>query len=362
MFLQFIVCISILACICTCIQAELGAPAGVEADAVPTSQVLCHTTKGDLTIEIFANWAPLGAANFIKLVEAGFYTDIAMYRSVAGFLTQFGISDKKQYADMHGQQIRDDPNLHIPVRKGYLSYAGSGPNSRSTQIFIAYSDSDFLGKEPWETPFARVTQNPANLAVLDAIHKLGDIKPFGDGPDQQELYRLGNGYIRKEFPQIDFVQSCSILNGSVQVTPENHRRELQGSPVDPHEDPIALKRAAAVHEERVRRIHALESAAHAGENMSGEGLSALALHARKTLAEIKAKKADEDERRARGEIIPEELTPEEIARFERDARKHAHAPMEVPPGEAIFIILFVAVIAAGWQYTRQSLQKDAKRQ
>ena len=72
--------------------------------------------------------------------------------------------------------------------------------------------------------------------------------------------------------------------------------------------------------------------------------------------------AAQDARRARGEIIPEELTPDEIARFERDARKHAHAPMEVPPVEAVLIFMFLGAVAAVWQWSRRSLQKDAKRQ
>jgi len=322
--------------------ANMPDPMPIERDAVPTSQVLCHTTKGDLTIDVFANWSPIGAANFVKLVEDGFYSDIAMFRSVPGFLTQFGISDKPQYADRHGRLIQDDANLHIPVRRGYLSYAGSGPHSRSSQIFIAYADLDYLGKEPWETPFGRVTANPANFAVLDAIHKMGDIKPFGDGADQQQLYREGNGYIRKDFPKIDFIKSCSILSGNVQISLEDHRRELQ-----------------AASEQFPPKVPA---AALSDVQPALGGLAALAEHARKSLAEIRAKKADEDERRARGEVIPEELTTEEIARLERDARKHAHAPMEVPPLEAVLLFLFLAAVAAVWQWSRQTLQKDAKRQ
>jgi len=171
----------ILSSIYTYIDAKMPDPLPIERDAVPTSQVLCHTTKGDLSIDVFSNWAPLGAAQFIQLVKDGFYTDIAMYRSVPGFLTQFGISDKPEYADRHGRVIQDDKNLHVPVRKGYISFAGSGLNSRSTQVFIAYTDLDYLGQEPWETPFAQVTANPTNFAVLESFYKMGDIKPFGDG-------------------------------------------------------------------------------------------------------------------------------------------------------------------------------------
>lgn len=46
------------------------------------------TTKGLFEIEVLPEWAPLGAQRYLDLVTDGFYTDIPMYRSVAGFLTQ----------------------------------------------------------------------------------------------------------------------------------------------------------------------------------------------------------------------------------------------------------------------------------
>jgi hypothetical protein len=39
--------------------------------------------------------------------------------------------------------------------------------------------------------------------------------PFGDGPDQQEIYRLGNSYIRENFPLIDFIEYCEVLEGEL---------------------------------------------------------------------------------------------------------------------------------------------------
>ena len=54
---------------------------------------------------------------------------------------------------LHGVQIPDDINTHLGVFKYDLSFAGGGPNTRSTQLFIAYEDLDFLGKAPWEVCF-----------------------------------------------------------------------------------------------------------------------------------------------------------------------------------------------------------------
>jgi peptidyl-prolyl cis-trans isomerase A (cyclophilin A) len=100
-----------------------------------------------LIIEVIPEWAPLGANRFLELVRDGFYTDIAFFRCVDRFLTQFGISENPKMKHWHNANMKDDPNtLHLPISKHIISYAGGGPNTRSTQLFIAFEDLDFLGK------------------------------------------------------------------------------------------------------------------------------------------------------------------------------------------------------------------------
>lgn len=115
-----------------------------------TSKVICDTTKGQFTIDVYRAWAPIGADRFIKLVKSNFYTDIAFFRCVEGFLTQFGISDKEDMQHWHNANIMDDFNYKKGIQKNYISFAGGGDNSRSTQLFIAFEYLDFLGNEPWE--------------------------------------------------------------------------------------------------------------------------------------------------------------------------------------------------------------------
>lgn len=182
-------------------------------DPEVSARVSCETTKGPLVIEIYREWAPAGADRFLELVRDGFYSDIALFRCVRDFLTQFGISDKPKYKHWHNKNIPDDPNLHIPIKKNMISYAGGGPNTRSTQLFIAFEDLAFLGKEPWETPFGAVVEGQQ---TLDSLYKdYGDIPPFGAGPDQQKLHNRGNSYIKTEFPNTDFILSCTEVMESV---------------------------------------------------------------------------------------------------------------------------------------------------
>ena len=137
-------------------------------DEPPSAKVQCETTKGTLTIDVHKNWAPIGAAHFIDLVKQGFYTDIAFFRCVKGFLTQFGLTDNKELKHFHYEEIKDDVNLKMGIQKNFLSFAGGGANTRSTQLFIAFEYLDFLGKEPWETPFGVVVDGQP---VLDNLYK-----------------------------------------------------------------------------------------------------------------------------------------------------------------------------------------------
>lgn len=174
----------------------------------------CRTTKGSIVIKVYPEWAPIGAERFLDLVKDGFYTDIAMYRCVSKFLTQFGISDNKDLKHWHNENIKDDIDKKLGIKKHYVSFAGGGKNSRSTQIFIAFEDLEWLGvqsdgSQSWETPFGEVVEG---FEVLNALYKgYGDIAPFNKkGPDQQKIHNLGNSYIRETFPKIDFVESCTI--------------------------------------------------------------------------------------------------------------------------------------------------------
>jgi hypothetical protein len=60
-----------------------------DPDAV---DVRCFTTEGYFTVRVNPSWAPLGAARFLEMVDDEFFSDrVPGYRTVAGFLMQFGI-------------------------------------------------------------------------------------------------------------------------------------------------------------------------------------------------------------------------------------------------------------------------------
>ena len=130
-------------------------------------------TEASFDIMVQPHWAPRGAARFLELVRMGHYDGVVFNRVVPKFLIQFGIA--KGYKERTGVQdvaIWDDYPRNIAFEPGTISYAGSGFDSRTAEIFIAMpgASKDQLskfGENSWETPFAFVE---GDLSVLNKIY------------------------------------------------------------------------------------------------------------------------------------------------------------------------------------------------
>lgn len=186
-----------------------------------TKLVVCGTTEGEIHIKVKPFWSPRGAARFLELVskQNRYYDGCALNRVVPKFLTQFGIGAKfEQRSSYRENIILDDipSDPKIPFEPGYMSYAGSGEDSRSTEVFIVMPDTpqsqlDYFGENAWETPFGYV--EPKDLSVVAKWHdSYGDMAPWGNGPDPQKIYEEdGYDYLRKDFPDMSYIRGCVII-------------------------------------------------------------------------------------------------------------------------------------------------------
>lgn len=138
--------------------------------------------------------------------SAGFFDHSHFFRVVKGFLVQFGITYNN---DLKNQpSIPDDPpkDPKIPFDVGVVSFAGSGPNSRTTQLFIAFGPSESLGQQKWETPVGRVVEG---MEHVEAFYSYGDMPPWGQGPVQGKIHS-GREYIDENFPLTDSFETCHV--------------------------------------------------------------------------------------------------------------------------------------------------------
>ncbi len=165
-------------------------------------QVRFDTSNGQFTAAIHEDWAPLGAARFREMVEQGVLDGARFFRVVPDFICQFGIAgDPKVSAKWRNSPIKDDPPSQ-PNRKGTLTFATAGPNTRTTQLFINYKDNNFLDSQGF-TPFGEITDG------LDVA--MGVYAEYGEKPDQHRIQNQGNAYLETEFPKLDYVKSVEIV-------------------------------------------------------------------------------------------------------------------------------------------------------
>lgn len=183
-------------------------PASLQAKAPAEYTVKFVTTAGDFTIKATRAWAPKGADRFYNLVRNHFYDETAFFRVLPGFMAQFGMSAYPEVSTAWEQaNIQDDPVVKSN-RNGYVSFAMAGPNTRTTQVFINYSDNDFLDQSGF-APFGVVTSG------MDVVNKLysgyGEGAPSGEGPDQTQIRSLGHAYLKQHFPKLDRIKSATVL-------------------------------------------------------------------------------------------------------------------------------------------------------
>lgn len=188
-------------------SANLANPSALRETAPATYKVRFETSKGAFVVDVTREWAPNGADRFYNLVKNGFYDGVRFFRVLDGFMAQFGINgDPKISAAWREARIPDDP-VKQSNRRGFITYAMAGPNTRTSQLFINYGDNSALDRQGF-SPFGQVS---SGMNVVDALYSgYGEGAPRGKGPDQGRVQMEGNAYLAKNFPQLDYVKKATI--------------------------------------------------------------------------------------------------------------------------------------------------------
>ena len=147
-------------------------------------QATLHTTKGDITIELFEKDAPNTVANFVKLAGEDFYDDVKFHRVIKDFMIQGGdpftkddtLSDRWGTGGP-GYKFADEIHAHNRNEPGTIAMANAGPNTNGSQFFINVADNSFLDTK--HTVFGKVV---AGLDVVTAIENVPT--GFGDRPSE----------------------------------------------------------------------------------------------------------------------------------------------------------------------------------
>ncbi|MDO7868271.1 peptidylprolyl isomerase [Nocardioides jiangxiensis] len=138
-----------------------------------------HTTKGDITINLFPNHAPATVENFVGLAEgtkdytddAGrsgekFYDGLIFHRVIDQFMIQGGCP-LGQGIGGPGYKFKDEFHPELSFNKPYLlAMANAGPGTNGSQFFITTVETPWLTNR--HTIFGEVADD-ASKAVVDAI-------------------------------------------------------------------------------------------------------------------------------------------------------------------------------------------------
>ena len=168
-----------------------------------------ETTQGAFTVESHRFWGPHGADRFYNLVRTGFFDDSRFFRVRAGFIAQFGIPGDPAVAAVWREQTIEDDLKRVSNKRGTMAFAMTGPNTRTTQLFINYADNDRLDSEGF-APIARVVEG---MEVVDALYAGYDEEPGGGmrGGKQAPMFEGGNAYLDQHFPELDKLLRATVI-------------------------------------------------------------------------------------------------------------------------------------------------------
>ena len=178
--------------------------------APTTFKARFETTQGNFDIVAVRSMSPYGVDRLYQLIKHDFYTDIAIFRVLPDYVVQFGIHTDSLTNTRWKEYKIPDEIVKQSNDSMTISFARGGVESRTTQLFINMKDNkrldrlDYNGVKGFPV-VAKITSG------MEVIHKL--YSEYGPAPArrQGEIYAKGNVYLRKEFPNLDYITKAYIL-------------------------------------------------------------------------------------------------------------------------------------------------------
>ena len=182
-------------------KAALKDPAALKETAPAGYKAEFDTSAGPFVVDVHRDWAPKGADRFYNLVKNGFFDNTRFFRVVPNFMVQFGLNgDPAVQSVWRTANITDDP-VKGSNKRGYITFATAGPNTRTTQVFINFKDNAGLDGQGF-APFGEIV---SGMAVVDKINA-----QYQEQPNQGLIQQQGNAYLMKEFPKLDYIRKATI--------------------------------------------------------------------------------------------------------------------------------------------------------
>jgi peptidylprolyl isomerase len=142
--------------------------------------VVMETTQGKITLELFADIAPLAVENFLTHVKNGYYDGLVFHRIIKGFMIQGGdpTGTGRGGESIWKRPFKDEFAANVVFnRKGLLAMANSGPATNASQFFITVAPTPWLNGR--HTIFGEVRSGYDNVRKLEMVEvSAGANRPY----------------------------------------------------------------------------------------------------------------------------------------------------------------------------------------
>jgi cyclophilin family peptidyl-prolyl cis-trans isomerase len=147
--------------------------------------VRLHTNRGDIVIELWPEKSPITVDNFLKYVDAGFYSGTIFHRVLGGTLIQGGGYNKYMQLKQTREPIRNESRNRLRHERGTIAMARLlKPNTATAQFFINTRLNSQLNYRAGQSGYAIFGRVIEGMDIVDAIAKqpTGTLGAFSDVP------------------------------------------------------------------------------------------------------------------------------------------------------------------------------------
>jgi cyclophilin family peptidyl-prolyl cis-trans isomerase len=157
-------------------------PPAMTIDTKKTYEAVLKTVKGDITIQLYADKAPITVNNFVFLARQGYYNGVTFHRVISGFMAQTGDPTGTgrggpgyQFASEISPALKHDS-------EGIVAMANAGPNTNGSQFYITYAPAPHL--DGGYNIFGKV------ISGMDVLRKISLRDPARNGPPGDQIISI----------------------------------------------------------------------------------------------------------------------------------------------------------------------------
>ncbi len=154
-------------------------PPEMQIDPSKSYAATMETSKGPITIDLFAAQAPRTVNNFVFLARQGFYDGLIFHRVIPEFVIQGGDPKGTGHGDA-GYELADELDNDLTYEEGTLAMANAGPDTNGSQFFIVEGMRGAMLPKKYSI-FGKVRDG------MDVVHEIAHLPTDGRDRPHEEV-------------------------------------------------------------------------------------------------------------------------------------------------------------------------------